>query len=358
MRERGRAIYPSSGAWSQHLADNDPLGSAIVRINATLPDSAVYAIPAEDDEEAKPARQQTLTHAIAQYKADTLRNSCAPLDRARLHAYSAPGCSRWLNATPSPTLDKHLTSNQILTLLGLQLGVDVVEGWTVCRLCGMVMDTKGIHCLSCTVGGDLIARHNDVRDLLYKFSCRGQFNPVLEKAGLLQEPGVFLHMRRPADVLVEAPATSGGNALVKVALDVKVINALGPDHIQATMSSSTRCLEAYREHALQQNQTADRCRAHGVVYEPVVFSCQGGCERHAEAVIGRIADGIARAEGISTMVAKAEILEDISLCLARHCVRSVAKRMPLRVQRGNAALWRCLDDVTREEADATLVLDE
>ena len=166
-------------------------------------------------------------------------------------------------------------------------------------------DTKGIHCLSCTVGGDLIARHNDVRDLIFKFAMRGQFNPVLEKAGLLQEPGVFLHMRRPADVLVAAPVASGGNALIELALDVKIINALGPDHIQDTMSYSTRCLQTYREHAIQLSQTGDRCRAHGVVYEQIVFSCQGGCERHAEAFVSRPASGIARAEGISAMVAKA-----------------------------------------------------
>ena len=358
MRDLGRKIYPDSVAWNQHPASHDPLSAAIERLNAVLPQQEAYSTPADDEEETKPARQQTLTHAVAQGKADLLRNARTPLESARLYTYSAPGCSRWLDATPSPALDKYFTSNQILTIVGLQLGVDVVEGWTACRLCGMTMDTKGIHCLSCTVGGDLISRHNDVRDLLFKFASRGQFNPILEKACLLQEPGVFLQMRRPADVLLEVGTNSGSNRSVKVALDVKVINALGPDHLQSSMGGATKCLEAYREHALQHNQTADRCRAQGVVYEPVVFSCQGGCERHAEAAISRIASGIAKAEGISAAVVKAELFEEVSFCLARHATRSLAKRMPLHVQRGNGALWRCVDDATREAANASAMVVE
>lgn len=228
----------------------------------------------------------------------------------------------------------------------------------MCRLCGSIMDTKGIHCLSCTVGGDAIARHNDNRDLIHKFAGRGRFNPVLEKAGLLQEPVVFLQLRRPADVLVDAPTGFDSNALVKIALDVKVINALGPDHIQDTMISPTMCLEAYREHALQHNRIADRCKTHGVVYEPIVFSCQGGLERHTEVMINRLAAGIARVEGIPCATANADTLEDISICLARHAVRAIAKRMPLNVQRGNSTLWRCVDEAACAATTTMSVLDE
>ena len=126
------------------------------------------------------------------------------------------------------------------------------------------MDTKGIHCMSCTVGRDVIARPDDVRDVLFSFANRGQFSPVFEKAGLLQEPGVFLQMRRPADVLLDVTTTAQSSRVMKVAVDVKVINSLGHDHLQNTMGSATECLEAYRQHAMQHNQTADRCRAQGV----------------------------------------------------------------------------------------------
>ena len=99
-----------------------------------------------------------------------------------MNAYAALGGGRWLNATASKALDKHLSGHQILTLVGLQLGVDVLEGSVACRLCGITMDTKGIHCLSCTVGSDTVVRHNDVRDLLYKFASRAQLKHRLGKS--------------------------------------------------------------------------------------------------------------------------------------------------------------------------------
>ena len=135
----------------------------------------------------------------------------------------------------------------------LQLGVDVLEGSVVCPLCASAMDTKGIHCLSCTVGGDLIARHNDIRDLLFSFAERGLLNPLLERAGLLQEPGLFMQLRRPADVLADALPSAASGRLVKVALDVKVINAMGADHINHCMGSATAAMEEYRERAVERD---------------------------------------------------------------------------------------------------------
>ena len=75
-----------------------------------------------------------------------------------------------------------------------------------------------------------------MRDILYHFAGRGRLRPQLEKAGLLHEPGIFLEMRRPADVLVEGLGGTSGrhNTSEKVALDVKVINALGTDHYSDT----------------------------------------------------------------------------------------------------------------------------
>ena len=58
----------------------------------------------------------------------------------------------------------------------------------------------------------------------------------------------------------------------------------------------------------------------------MVFTCQGGCEGHAEAIISRIATGIAKCEGVDAATIKAEILEDISLCIGRSVVQAIQKR--------------------------------
>ena len=76
----------------------------------------------------------------------------------------------------------------------------------VCRYCGAARDPRGIHDRSCTFGGDVVLRHNLVRDLIFEFARRALLNPILERVGLLAEPGVLLDLRRPADVLIEGAA--------------------------------------------------------------------------------------------------------------------------------------------------------
>ena len=63
-----------------------------------------------------------------------------------------------------------------------------------------VLDRHGDHAICCTSTGDLIVRHNRIRDLVDKFAREGQLSPVLEKKGILGEslaPG-----RRPGDVTI------------------------------------------------------------------------------------------------------------------------------------------------------------
>ena len=69
-----------------------------------------------------------------------------------------------------------------------------------------------------------------------------------------------------------------------------------------------------------------RCAAHGVRYEPLAFTTQGGCETHAEAVLSQIAEAAARAEGRETGALKAEILETISLSIMRSMAKAVLRR--------------------------------
>ena len=80
-------------------------------------------------------------------------------------------------------LDKHLSDSEVSINLGLLSGVDVLDAGCACRFCGMVMDTKGSHCLSCVAGGDVLMRHNDIRDIIYRSARRGNLQPTLEKAG-------------------------------------------------------------------------------------------------------------------------------------------------------------------------------
>ena len=142
--------------------------------------------------DSAPPRQQGVSQKLAAASARALRDQASPCDQTRLQAYSAPGAGRWLGSAPSETLDKHLTSQQLFTTTAARLGVDVYEEDGSCNFCGAVLDAKGVHALSCTCGGDMIFAHNAVRDLVFDFARRGRLNPELEKAGLLQDPMVWL----------------------------------------------------------------------------------------------------------------------------------------------------------------------
>ena len=80
-------------------------------------------------------------------------------------------------------------------------------------------------------------RHHATLGLLYVLARRAQVRPELERAGLLTDLGVFLELRRLADVLVQLARDPAGGGLQgpveSVALDVKVVNACGADHWQA-----------------------------------------------------------------------------------------------------------------------------
>ena len=153
-------------------------------------------------------------------------------------------------------------------------------------------------------------------------------------------------MRRRPDVLIK----EGTRQIKKTALDMNTINALRPDHYNATLGAPLKAAEAYRDQALLHQNTAVLCAAQGIAYEPLVFTCQGGCEGHAEAILSRIAAGIAKCEGVDTASIKAEMTEDISLCIGRSVVHAIQKRgRPARV--GTSHIRRCLEEAAEGDYD-------
>ena len=202
----------------------------------------------------------------------------------------------------------------------------------LCRFCATPLDSKGIHPCSCTAGGDCTLRHNEVRNKLFKWAGRARLNPELEKAGIFNENAVIC-MRRPADVLVDDP----GSRIEKVALDVKVINALGPGHVEETMRSSLEAADAYRLQARDYQDTTRRCSERGIKYEPLVFTSQGGMQSRTEAFITQFAAAIAKNESSEPGVVKAEIIEDLSRTLAHAAARAISRRTHPMVSENRAA---------------------
>jgi len=328
---------------------NEELQLAIDRVNLGLPNQDdQLSIP---DDDVAPVSQQQLGRTLAAARHMDVLQASQPMDTARLNLFSAPGASRWLDATPSLTLDKYLTNREISICTSLSLGVDVFGESCICTFCGRVSDCKGIHALSCMAGGDVVLRHNAVRDILYWFCSRGRLAPQLEKVGLLEDDAIVVNLRRPADVLANVRTSrSDRSRPERTAIDVKVINGLGQSHFGASLICGRSAAEAYRITQLEHLNTQSLCAARGITYEPVVFTVQGGMERHAEALLSRIAQAVSQEEGGSVSEVKAEIVQTISISLARSAASTVMRRRP-RPLAHSSELQRALQETSILETD-------
>ena len=314
------AIYPAYA----RLTD-DPVTVAEASVNARVGSNDGRFAPPLPAEGHVPS-QQHLCLSLSAATAKSLREHAAPFARCCQSAYSAPMSGRWLAAPPSKTIDMHLSNAEISMAARLHLGVEVLEGNHVCRFCGEVLDVHGVHAISCMSGGDVLLRHNRVRNAIFRYACRGRLNAELEKSGILDEEGVFVDLSRPADIMVEDLGAAHG--MERVALDIKVINALGAGHFADTLQGPLVAAEKYREAALSRANVRARCAERGVRYEPIVFTAQGGCEKHAEAILSQIADSVANAECRGKGKVKAELLQTLSLSIAQSVAKAVLRRVP------------------------------
>ena len=98
-----------------------------------------------------------------------------------------------------------------------RLGIPILDKEIACPTCTQTINIYGDHATCCTKTGDLITRHNAMRNLVESVASDGKLSPVLEKKGILgSAPG-----RRPGDVTI--PLWNNGRAL---ALDIAVTSPL------------------------------------------------------------------------------------------------------------------------------------
>ena len=104
----------------------------------------------------------------------------------RLHAISAPQAHAWLKVQPSPKLGLALMPNEVHVILKWWLGLLLTPDGTPCPLCHHNMDAWGHHMLTCRSGGDMITRHNLLRDCIADFCNKACLSPQIEKgSGIL-----------------------------------------------------------------------------------------------------------------------------------------------------------------------------
>ncbi|KAL5505640.1 hypothetical protein EMCRGX_G007104 [Ephydatia muelleri] len=143
--------------------------------------------------------QKVLSSKIEDRQFGYLFHSATLTDRARLLSVSSPHTSAWLSITPSPRLNLHLEPAEFQVALKWWLGIPVVRGQSCPHCPSFVLDDFGHHSLSCKHGGDVVSRHNKLRDVFLDFCQRACLGPRLEMGC---GAGYTNPQSRPADVLV------------------------------------------------------------------------------------------------------------------------------------------------------------
>ena len=124
----------------------------------------------------------------------------SPGQRARLLLVSSPHASAWLSVMPTPQLNLHLEPPEFQVALKWWLGMDTSQN-ACCAFCpSHALDPLGHHALTCKSDGDLIVRHNALRDTFLESCNQACIGGQLEAASSLDEES---RQTRPADILVQ-----------------------------------------------------------------------------------------------------------------------------------------------------------
>ena len=124
--------------------------------------------------------QKSLVRHIEQVARDELLSKAGQHDRARLLAARAPHAGAWLTVEPSRALDQLLANDVVRGRVGRRLGVQIGEEGP-CPFCLQVNDGFGAHAEACMGGGDKVATHNTVRDVIHRQARAAGTRPELEK---------------------------------------------------------------------------------------------------------------------------------------------------------------------------------
>ena len=108
-------------------------------------------------------------------------------DQARLKAVFSPHAGDWLNALPISAVGLRLDDETLRVAVGLRLGTSLCSPY-VCP-CGVAVDARGVHGLSCRRSAGRRLRHSLINDIVWRALGRANIAACKEPTGLLTGDG-------------------------------------------------------------------------------------------------------------------------------------------------------------------------
>jgi len=109
------------------------------------------------------------------------------LDKARLLGISATESGAWLNCIPSKSLGLHLENSTFRISMAVRLGSNICHPHQ-CQ-CGSVVNSRGLHGLSCRNSKGRIFRHSALNDIIKRAFVSAEIPAALEPPGLSRSDG-------------------------------------------------------------------------------------------------------------------------------------------------------------------------
>jgi hypothetical protein len=119
--------------------------------------------------------------------------------------------------------------------------------------------------------------HNRLRDEVVRLSREALCEPELEVCPF---PSVVGNLR--VDALLHHVNDEGS----VVAVDFAIVNAIGTDHLTASLSGPGAAATAYEE--VKRKKYGAACASAGISFVPVIFDVFGGCGASATPLLNRI----------------------------------------------------------------------
>ena len=103
-----------------------------------------------------------------------------------------PHAGSFVTAVPSDEDGKDCLFHprQYRVAVAYRLGLPVLRNEISCPSCMQHINVYGDHAICCAKNGDLVIRHNALRNLVYSIAPDGLLQPQLEKQGILGPPQV------------------------------------------------------------------------------------------------------------------------------------------------------------------------
>ena len=111
----------------------------------------------------------------------------SPYQLASFLAASARHSGDWLFALPIASCGLKLDNEAVRVAVGLRLGLDICEPHS-CG-CGLLVDARGLHSLTCKQAPGRSSRHHTLNDLVARALAAAGAPAVKEPAGLVRQDG-------------------------------------------------------------------------------------------------------------------------------------------------------------------------